>query len=132
MSDATIWKVLFFVIWPYIVVLLVYLHDWIRKRMRRKVAEEESNASGFDMFCDEHFIEALDYITDRFPEHSVGFCEAIRDEEFDDDESMRCGYPECDKESTHEIHWIKFEEARGFKKGFIHGFTHGKKEDKKE
>jgi len=68
--------------------------------------------SSFDMFCDEHFREALDHITDRYPEHSVGFCEAVRDEEFDDDESMRCVYPEFIKESTHEVHWIKFEENK--------------------
>ena len=70
----------------------------------------EEDVSSFDMFCDEHFIEALDHITDKYPEHFVAFCKARRDEEFDDDESMRCGYPECTKESTHAIHWIKFEE----------------------
>lgn len=66
----------------------------------------EENNSGWDMFCADHFEEALEYIQNKHPECSVGFCKAIRDEEFDDDETMECGYPGCTKESKYEIHWI--------------------------
>ena len=110
MTDMTIWKVLF------LVVFAVCLYARLGRRLRREAAAKRVEDSGWDMgwdmFCDDHFIEALDYITDKYPEHGVGFCKAARDAEFDDDESMRCGYPDCTKESTHEIHWIKFEEAK--------------------
>lgn len=66
----------------------------------------DEDSSGWDMFCEDHFEEALEYIQNKHPECSVGFCKAIRDEKFDDDETMECGYPECTKESKYEIHWI--------------------------
>lgn len=68
--------------------------------------------SGFDMFCEDHFKEALEHIKAKYPECDVGYCKVIRDEEFDTDETMECGYPECVKESKREIHWIKFDETR--------------------
>lgn len=71
--------------------------------------EDENGSSGWDMFCEEHYKEAMKHIQNKYPEHSVGYGKAIRDEEFDTDESMRCRYPECTKESKYEVHWIKFE-----------------------
>lgn len=68
-----------------------------------------SDDNGWDMFCEEHYEEAMEHIQNRHPEHSVGYDKAIRDEEFDTDETMTCGYPECTKESKYEVHWIKFE-----------------------
>ena len=40
MSDAAIELMLSFVIWPYLVVFLVYLHDWIGRILRRIRKEE--------------------------------------------------------------------------------------------
>lgn len=40
MTAITIELLLSFVIWPYLVVLLVYLHDWINKKPSRKVAKK--------------------------------------------------------------------------------------------
>ena len=71
----------------------------------RKIRKDE-HESGWDMFCEDHFEETKEHIQKKHPECEVGWCDATRDEEFDDDESMECGYPDCTKESKYEIHWI--------------------------
>ena len=69
--------------------------------------EEDNN--GWDMFCGDHFEESKENIQKKYPECDVGWCDTIRDEEFDDDESMRCGHLGCTKESKYEIYWMKFD-----------------------
>ena len=71
----------------------------------------DESDSGWDMFCEDHYKEAMEHIQKKHPECEVGWDKTIRDDEFDTDETMECGYPECVKESKYEVHWIKFEEA---------------------
>ena len=84
-----------------LIILVLIIVFIVQKKIRKDEYE-----SGWDMFCEDHFEEAKEHIQKKHPECEVGWCEATRDEEFDDDESMRCGYPDCIKESKYEIHWI--------------------------
>jgi len=44
MTDVTIWSILFLFIWPYIVILLVYLAAWIDEKLSiRKVTKEDES-----------------------------------------------------------------------------------------
>lgn len=52
----------------------------------------------------------MEHIQKKHPECDVGWGDAFRDEEFDDDESMECGHPDCTKESKYEIHWMNIDE----------------------
>jgi len=100
MQDAVL--VAIGLVWLFVIGIIVYYGLWFYEKL------QEKDDSGWDMFCEDHYKEAMAHIQNKYPKHSVGYDETIRDDEFDTDETMACGYPECIKESKYEVHWIKF------------------------
>lgn len=41
MTDVTLEMIVSFCIWPYLVVFLVYLHDWLRWKLKKKGVTEK-------------------------------------------------------------------------------------------
>ena len=93
--------------WLAVIGIVVYYGLWFYGKLTEK------DGSGWDMFCEDHFEEAMEHIQNKHPKHQVGYAETIRDEEFDTDETMECGYPGCTKESKYEVDWINFEDWTG-------------------
>jgi len=112
-------------VWLFVIGIIVYYGVWFYG----KLTEEEG--SGWDMFCEDHFKEAMAHIQNKHPRHSVGYDKAIRDTEFDTDETMEYGYPECTKESKYEVHWIDFTGFRGLKSRPSSLVVENKKVDKR-
>jgi len=72
----------------------------------------------WDAFCSKHFEEAWKMIHEEYPEYDIGWCDAFQEKDFDEDEKeeyekYKCGYPDCDEKPWREIVWFEKKEDNG-------------------